>query len=373
MRRRRVERRGGAQADLRLAQRIRGPYDRRVRDLGGSVVVITGASSGLGREAAVQLAGRGCRVVLAARRPESLEETARLCREAGGQALVVVTDVTRQADVELLAEAAVAEWGRIDVWVNNAGVTMFSLLEEGPIEAHLRVIETNLIGPILAARAVIPIFRRQKHGILIDVGSIVSRIGQPFVPSYAISKFGLRGLTETLRIELADEPNIHVCSLLPYTMDTPHFEDGANETGWEPHGMAPVQSPEKVARALVGLIERPRRERYVPRHAVLGYAAHWMFPRTTERLILHVLERWHFAPVPEARSSGGLFCPVPTPGRVHGSRPPLIRAPALLVWAAVDLVRTEARAVRRQIRDELARLAGRRGAPAAHRGAPADK
>jgi NAD(P)-dependent dehydrogenase (short-subunit alcohol dehydrogenase family) len=317
--------------------------------LSGKVVVITGASSGLGRAAAVQLAARGCRLVLAARREESLEDTAETCREAGGSAMVVVTDVTKEDEVKALAAAAVEAWGRIDVWVNNAGVTLFALLEDGPFDEHRRVIETNLYGSMFGARAVVPIFRKQKRGILINVGSILSKIGQPFVPSYVISKFALRGMSEALRAELADEPDIHVCSLFPYAVDTPHFESGGNVVGREAHAMSPVQSPEKVARAIVELAEHPRRERHVPRIAALGYALHWVMPETTERLILHMLRRWHFGPA-EERSSGALYEPPDTRGTVRGTRPPRIGTPWLGLWAARELLRMEVESARGLLR-----------------------
>lgn len=117
---------------------------------------------------------------------------------------------------------------------------------------------------MLCARAVLPIFRQQQAGVLINVGSLVSQVGQPFVPSYAISKYAVRGLTDALRTELAEQRNIHVCTLLPYAIDTQHFESAANVLGKPAFGMQPVQQPEDVARAVVRLVQRPRRQLYVP-------------------------------------------------------------------------------------------------------------
>jgi NAD(P)-dependent dehydrogenase (short-subunit alcohol dehydrogenase family) len=311
--------------------------NEKLRD---KIVVVTGASSGLGRAAAVEFARRGACVVLAARRLEALEEVAGLCRAAGGPALVVPTDVTREADVQHLVEAALAPAGRIDVWVNNAGVTTFGSLESASFDEHRRVIETNLFGPMYAARAVVPIFRRQKAGVMINVGSILSKVGQPFVPSYVISKFALRGLTEALRAELADQPDVHVCTILPYAMDTPHFESGASRVGRGAHPMPPVQSPEKVARVLVDMAERPVRERHVPGIALVGLGLHYLFPRTVERLIQDILRRWHFDATPEPRTAGNLYAPdVHDPETVHGTRPALLGTPALFAWVAGHLVR----------------------------------
>jgi short-subunit dehydrogenase len=314
------------------------------------VVVITGASSGLGREAARQFAARGAKLVLAARRAHELEQTARMCEAAGGSALCVVTDVTREEQVAALADRALATWGRIDVWVNNAGVTMFAPLEEGAFEDHRRVIEINVFGAMLGARAAIPIFRRQRRGVLINVGSILSKIGQPFVPSYAISKFAIHGLSEALRAELAELPEVHVCTLLPFVIDTPHFQTGANVVGREARAMPPMQSPEKVAQALVQLAERPRRELHVPRVAALGFVVHWLFPRTTERLLLRALSRWHFTEARQAPTRGNLYEPAAEKSARHGERPPQISTSRFAAWSVRELVKMEVQSASRWFR-----------------------
>ncbi|HEY6561615.1 MAG TPA: SDR family oxidoreductase [Polyangiaceae bacterium] len=317
------------------------------------VVVITGASSGLGREAALQFARAGAALVLAARRLDALADTARLCREAGASVAYQETDVTSEAQVRALAERAMSEHGRIDVWVNNAGVTLFSLLEDQSFAEHRRVIETNLFGSMHGARAVIPIFKRQKEGVLINVGSVLSKIGQPFVPSYVISKFALRGLSETLRSELADYPDVHVCTLLPYTIDTPHFQSGANRVGRQARAMPPIQSPEKVARALVQLARKPRRELYVPRLAGLGVALHMLLPTTVERLVSRALKKWHFDGSPEQKDTGNLYTPADEGPSVHGERRPQISTPTLAGWAAQEFVKIQA--------EDAVRWAGRLG------------
>lgn len=320
-----------------------------MKDLRDKVVVITGASSGLGRAAAFELAERGCRLVLAARRVEELEKVADECRERGGSAIVVPTDVTSEGEVQQLAEAALGRWGAIDVWINNAGVTYFSPLDEGSLEEHRRVIETNLFGAIHGARAVIPIFRDQRRGTLINVGSVLSRVGNPFVPSYVISKHGLAGLSEALRVEVAEFPDIHVCNLFPYAIDTPHFETGANDTGRAAYTMPPVQSPEKVAHAIVELIERPRRQVFVPKIAALGVALHWMIPRSCEQLLLRALEKYHLRK-PERPHEGNLYEPGGEPGAVHGERRPQISTPAFFAWAARELLRIEFETLFRRVR-----------------------
>lgn len=303
-------------------------------DLKDKVVVITGASSGLGRAAAREFAKRGSFLVLAARRVEALEETARHCRENGARALTWQTDVSHEDQVRALAEQALKPTGKIDVWVNNAGITCFAPLDTERFDEHRQVLETNLFGAIYGARTVLPIFRRQGHGTLINVGSVLSKVGQPFVPSYVISKFGLQGLTETLRADIADMPHIHVAALLPYAMDTEHFESGASEIGWGAYPLSPLQQPEKVAQALVDLVRRGGRQRLVPRVAMLGLALHFLAPRTVERLLLDILSKWHFGDQPMARTSGSTFEPQHETGSVHGKRGVRVTTSRLLLYAA---------------------------------------
>ena len=308
----------------------------RDQDLKGKVVVITGASSGIGRASALAFAEAGCRLVLAARREEALERTAALCRSRGGLAHVVTTDVTLTADLERLRNEAVARWGRIDVWINNAGTTFFARLDEGELASHRRVIDTNLIAAMIATRLVLPVFRRQKAGTFINIGSVLSQVGQTFVPAYVISKFGLRGLSEAVRADVADTPGIQVSTVLPYAVDTPHFQDAANATGKQARAMQPVQEPERVARAIVDIARRPRRQRYVPRYVVAGLALHWLSPRLVERLLRQALSTFHLVGR-EPVSEGNLFVPARTSGAIHGHRRPVIGRARFAVWVAREL------------------------------------
>ena len=309
---------------------------RGAASLKGKVVVITGASSGIGRAAALEFASARCRVVLAARRLHALEETAALCRTRGGFPLVVVTDVTVESDLQRLRDETLAQWGRIDVWVNNAGTTYFARLDEGDLAAHRRVIETNLIAPLVAARHVLPVFRRQRAGTLINIGSVLSQVGQTYVPAYVVSKFGLRGLSDAVRADVADTPGIQVSTVLPYAVDTPHFQDAGNATGRRAHAMPFVQEPEHVARVIVDVAARPRRQRYVPRYIVAGVVLHWLMPHATERLLRHALGAFHLVGR-QAATEGNLFSPSSGEGAVHGERRPVIGKALFAMWVAREI------------------------------------
>jgi NAD(P)-dependent dehydrogenase (short-subunit alcohol dehydrogenase family) len=194
-----------------------------------------------------------------------------------------------------------------------------------------------------------PIFRKQGHGTLINVGSILSKVGQPFVPSYVISKFALRGLTDALRAEFADERDIHVCTALPYAMNTPHFETAASHAEHPAHAMAPEQAPSKVARAIVDLARHPRRELHVPRVATLGLALHALVPRTVERLILHLLQRYHFDSRGQPTTNGNLYAPTDESGPVRGHRPPRLTVARALAFVLRDLLRMQGQAFERAL------------------------
>ena len=169
-------------------------------NLHGALVVLTGTSSGIGRAAAQAFARQGARLVLAARDAEALAETADECRALGGEVLVVPTDVTHSDEVEALASAA-AEFGqgRIDVWINNAGIGAVGAFDETPLDAHEQVVQTDLLGYLRGAHAVLPYFKQQQRGVLINTLSVGSWVAQPFAAAYSASKFGLRGLSQALR------------------------------------------------------------------------------------------------------------------------------------------------------------------------------
>ena len=164
------------------------------QDLKGKVVVVTGASSGFGKGAAREFAAAGASVVLAARRDQLLEELARGCEAAGGRALAVHTDVSKQADVEHLAQAALSQFGRIDVWVNNAGGGALGRFEEVPLADHVQVIETDLLGTLYGSYAAMRQFKAQGGGTLINVASVIGKVPAPYFASYAAAKHGVVGL-----------------------------------------------------------------------------------------------------------------------------------------------------------------------------------
>jgi NAD(P)-dependent dehydrogenase (short-subunit alcohol dehydrogenase family) len=220
------------------------------------VVVLTGASSGIGRAAALAFAARGDRLVLAARGLADLEKVAASC---GGSPLVVPTDISVRSEVEELAEAAVDRFGRIDVWADSAAVMAYGKFEDVPADVFDRVVTTDLLGTANVARAALRVFRRQGHGTLVLCSSLLAHITAPYMSAYVTSKWGLRGLARTLRQETRDAPGIHVCQLVPGSVDTPIYTSAANYAGFVGRPPPPVDSAERMGAAIVRLADRPRR------------------------------------------------------------------------------------------------------------------
>jgi short-subunit dehydrogenase len=287
-------------------------------DLRGTRVVITGASSGIGRATALAFLERGADVALAARTEGSLERIAHEHR-GNGQALVVPTDVSDGAAVQHLAKRAVEAFGGIDIWVNNAAVMVYGRFEDTPAEVHRQVIQTNLVGAIEGARAALPHFRRQGHGTLINVGSMYAKMTSPFVSAYVVSKFGLLGFSEVLRQELMDAKDIHVCTVLPGSVDTPIFRHAGNYVGREGRPVPPVAGTGRVVRAILKLAARPRAEISVGQTARTLGLGHALFPNLYDRIVPLATRLGAFRRAPADIGPGNVFEPVPGWNRVSGS------------------------------------------------------
>lgn len=288
------------------------------REMAGLSVVITGASSGIGRAAARAFARRGARVALAARRAELLEEVARECRDLGGEAVAVPTDVTDAAEVAELAEEAERAFGRIDVWINNAGTGVFGPYHDADLALHRRTIEVNLLGAMHGAYMALPIFLRQGHGVLINTVSMGGWAPSPFAASYTASKFGLRGFSASLRQELKDCRDIHVCGVFPAIVDTPGFEHGANVSGRQIDLGPLIYAPEDVAETFVSLVRWPRDEVAVGWPARAAQIAYGLAPGPTEHLMGAAMRRALKRASPAPRTEGTLLKPSPAGRDVSG-------------------------------------------------------
>ena len=285
---------------------------------GATVVVITGASSGIGRATALQFARRGVRLVLASRELAGLQPVAEACLEEGARALAVETDTGDAASVRRLAARAVEAFGRIDVWVNNAGVAAFGRFADTPIEAHDQVIRTNLMGYIHGAHAAMAQFLKQDAGILINVVSLAGWAPTPLASSYTASKFGNRGFSEALRIELGGHPRIKVCDVYPAFVDTPMLEHVGNYSGRRLTPIPPVLAVDAVARKVVSLAERPRDFNPVGVTFALTVGLHSLAPRLFRWTVARGTKGFMALSAPTARTDAALFAASPRGGPTEG-------------------------------------------------------
>ena len=230
------------------------------RPLEEAVVVITGASSGIGRAAALRLAHRARALALCARSGEALAEVAEECESRGAATLHRAVDVGDENAVEAFAEAVEEDFGRIDVWVNNAGAIAYGPFEEIPSEVFRGIVETNLMGQVHGARSALRRFRAQGSGVLINMSSVWGRVSSPQVTPYIVSKNAVRAFSECLAGELVDEEEIHVATMVPQAVDTPIFEHAGNYTGKQVRPIPPVLDVEEVARGIELCAENPKRE-----------------------------------------------------------------------------------------------------------------
>lgn len=283
---------------------------RRGVDLDEAVVVITGASSGIGRATAQRFSAEHSRLVLAARALESLEEVAAECRQAGAASVMTFRlDVADPTAHERLVHQAVSAFGRIDVWVNNAAVMSYGTVEETPVAIQQRIIEVNLLGVMWGSRAVLPVFRRQAQGVLINVSSLYGKVATPYVSAYAASKFGILGFTQTVRQEMHDAPGVAVCAVLPGSMDTPIFRHAANYLGRQVKPVPPVSSPGRVASAIVDLAQRPRRQVQIGNLQHLVSLGHALLPRAYGDLAPGVMRFVAVGRQPQAPDPGNVLEP----------------------------------------------------------------
>ncbi|HVL23643.1 MAG TPA: SDR family oxidoreductase [Thermomicrobiales bacterium] len=235
----------------------------RLKPLRDQVVVILGASSGIGRATARQCAARGATVVVAARSEPGLVSLVAEIEAAGGRASHVVCDVTDFDQVVNVAGVAVARYGRIDTWVNAAAVGVYATFEDTSLAEFRRVMDVNLMGYVHGAKAALPHLRREGRGALIFISSIESTVAMPLQGAYATSKHAIQGMVETLRRELrAERVPVSVTSIKPAVINTPFFDNALSKVGYAPTAPPPAYHPAVVAACVCHAAEHPVRDLY---------------------------------------------------------------------------------------------------------------
>ncbi len=288
----------------------------QLQPLGEQTLVVTGASSGIGR-ATARLAGEaGARVVLAARDRDALESSADAVERAGGRAAVVVCDVSRERDVERLAREAVRAFGGVDTWVNNAGTSIYGTLEEVPVEDLRRLMDVNFWGVVYGSRAAVPVLEARAGATgagaaLVNLGSVLSERAIPLQGMYCATKHAVKAFTDALRIELMHRgAPVSVSLVKPASIDTPFYDTSRNYMGRRQRPVPPLYAPEVPARAILACATRPTREVYAGGAAVAIGASEAWAPGLTDEAMARAMFAAQQRDEPAERAAGNLEAPL---------------------------------------------------------------
>lgn len=307
---------------------------RQHKPLEQQVVVVVGASSGIGRETALRFAQRGAKVVVSARSELGLTSLVDEIRRGGGEAMAVAADVAEFDQVKGVADKAVATYGWLDTWVHLAAVALYAPFEQTTPEEFKRVVEINLLGQVYGAMAALPHLKRQGGGALIHISSVEARRAFPLHTAYASAKHGVDGFLEALRVEMQHEGlPITVTQILPGSINTPLFDKARTKLGVKPMPPPPLYQPNTVADLILYAAEHPRRE-YI---AGGGGQAMLLTQRLSPRLMDALTTRFGFQlqrtdePKPED-APNNLFAPIQGYDRVEGDFSTISTPRSLYNW-----------------------------------------
>lgn len=289
-----------------------------LKPLDQQVIVITGASSGIGLATADAAASAGARLVLASRSERTLAAVADGINAAGGQAIYVVADVGKREEVERIAAAAISHFGRIDTWINNAGGSIYGRLEEVSEEDSRRLFDTNFWGVVNGSLVALPHLAAQ-GGALINLGSEVSDAVVPLQGMYTASKHAVKGFTDALRVEVEelDKSPVSITLVQPTATDTPFPQHARNYMDKEPKLPTPQIPPHQVAHAILQAATQPIREVKVGMMSKINTGMYKFLPVFADKVAAMQASRQQYDETPR-NPQGALFHPGGT-GQVHGS------------------------------------------------------
>ena len=302
-----------------------------------SVVVVTGASAGVGRAVARAYGRQGARVGLLARGREGLEGARREIEAAGGRALVVPTDVSDAGQVEAAAEAVEAALGPIDVWINNAMVSVFSPIKETTPDEFRRVTEVTYLGYVYGTLAALRRMLPRDRGVIVQVGSALAYRGIPLQAAYCGAKHAIQGFTDSLRCELLhDRSRVRVVEVQMPALNTPQFSWVKTRLPRKPQPVPPIYQPEVAARAILWAADHERAELYVGLPTVLAIAGNKVAPRLVDRYLAAAGydAQQTGEPVSPERLDN-LWHPVPGDHGAHGAFDDRARERSLQLWISL--------------------------------------
>ncbi|HEX3852735.1 MAG TPA: SDR family oxidoreductase [Polyangiaceae bacterium] len=291
---------------------------KKLKQLNEQVIVVTGASSGIGLATAQRASAQGAKVVLAARSVETLNDLVSVIEQTGGQAVAVAADVSNRDDLERVANAAIEHFGRIDTWINNAGVAIFGRLDQVSERDSRRLFDINFWGVVNGSLVALPALRAS-GGALINVGSEVSDAVAPLQGMYSASKHAVKGFTDALRIEVEqlDHADVSITLVQPTAVNTPYPQHAKNYMKQEPKLPTPQIDPEDVAEAILAAATSPTRDVKVGAMAKINTTVAKVMPKLGDKLAAKQADRQQYDEPPRD-PDGTLYRPGQS-GRIHGS------------------------------------------------------
>ncbi len=296
------------------------------------VVVVCGASSGMGRQTALEFARRGAKVVVASRSQEGLDSLVSQIESAGGTAVAVATDVSDYSQVKNVVRRALERFGRIDTWAHFAATSVYAPFRETTPEEFQRVIDVNLLGAAFAAMAVLPALS-QHGGALIEISSVEAEVGLPNQSAYSASKHGMRGFMDVLRMEIKHERiPVSVTNIMPSGINTPFFNHARSKTGMRPRPTSAIYQPETVVRAVIHAAQHPIEEVVIGASGGLAILAKRLMPKLTDAVITWLAYRSRKSGRPRETRQENIFQPGTADTRIHGDFDKESHATSAYTW-----------------------------------------
>ncbi len=258
----------------------------KLKSIDQQVVAVVGASSGIGRETALQFAKRRAKLVVSARSESGLNSLVHQITQLGGEAIAVLADVSVYEQVQNIAHKTVEQYGRLDTWVHAAGTAVIAPFEQVTPDEFRRVIDVNLMGQVYGAMVALPHLRREGRGALIHVSSVEARQSLPLQSAYSASKHAVEGFLDSLRMELKQEGfPISVTNVMPAVINTPFYNKARTKIGVKPTGVPPYYQPSLVAEAILHVAENPTRDIFVGDVGRVLDALHRLSPDLSDALV----------------------------------------------------------------------------------------
>ncbi len=306
----------------------------QLKPINQQVVVIVGATSGIGRAAALRFGEQGARLLVSSRSQDELDALVAEISARGGHAIAFAADTSDFDQVQTLANTAAKSFGRIDTWVHCAAVMMYAPFSETAPEEFKRIIDVNLLGQVYGAMAALPHLRKEGRGALIHLSSVEARRSLPYQSAYAASKYGMIGFIDSLRAELEEENfPINVTNIMPSGINTPLYEKALTRLGVQPQPVAPIYDPELVADAILFAAENPARDIVIGGAGKALALTERFSPRLADKIVDRIAFQGQKSRIPKSEQEpNNLFGHLAGYDHIHGPYQERARSTSIYTW-----------------------------------------